>query len=65
MLVGTFLITTIFFVVCQVVDVGQFLSLMDDKGLVRYDLPAPDGEVGKALKEKCAADKDETIQVDI
>uniref|UniRef100_A0A0B6ZCQ5 Eukaryotic translation initiation factor 5A n=1 Tax=Arion vulgaris TaxID=1028688 RepID=A0A0B6ZCQ5_9EUPU len=47
------------------VDIGQYMSLMDDKGILRYDLPAPEGEIGKTIRDKVAANADGTIEVTV
>lgn len=51
------------FLCVQVVDVRDYLTLMDDKGILRHDHPAPDGDVGKAIRDKVAASNEDTVEV--
>lgn len=51
------------FLCVQVVDVRDYLTLMDDKGILRHDLPAPDGDVGKAIRDKVASSNEDTVEV--
>ncbi|BFZ23589.1 hypothetical protein BsWGS_26628 [Bradybaena similaris] len=48
-----------------VVDIRDYLTLMDDKGILRHDLPAPDGDVGKAIRDKVATSKEDTVEVSV
>ena len=47
----------------QLVDAGTFLSLMDEKGHLRYDIRCPDGDLGDALRTKLASNTDEALAV--
>ncbi|XP_005090312.2 eukaryotic translation initiation factor 5A-1 [Aplysia californica] len=47
------------------VDIGQYMSLMDDKGHLRADLKAPDDEHGQLMRDKIAGNTDESILVTV
>ncbi|KAK3785652.1 hypothetical protein RRG08_023907 [Elysia crispata] len=47
------------------VDAGTFLSLMDEKGHLRYDIRCPDGDLGDALRTKLASNTDEALAVTV
>ncbi|RUS80057.1 hypothetical protein EGW08_012174 [Elysia chlorotica] len=47
------------------VDAGTFLSLMDEKGHLRYDIRCPDGDLGDAVRTKLASNADEDIIVTV